>query len=118
MTDDLGELTADLDYPMLVATAVVGEHRGGCLVGFASQCSIPPVRFMVCISNVNRTAAVAAIAPVLAIHYLSSADRPLAQLFGEETGDDIDKFERCRWHTGPSGAAILDDCRRWFVGRV
>jgi flavin reductase (DIM6/NTAB) family NADH-FMN oxidoreductase RutF len=116
--DELGELAAGLDYPMLVATAVDGDDRAGCLVGFASQCSISPLRFMVWISKVNRTAVVAAAAPVLAVHFLSTADRDLAQLFGEETGDDIDKFERCRWHTGPSGAAILDDCRRWFVGRV
>ena len=73
---------------------------------------------MVWVSKVNRTAVVAAKAPVLAVHFLSTADRDLAQLFGEETGDEIDKFERCRWHIGPSGAAILDDCRRWFVGRV
>jgi len=118
VTDDLSDLTASLDYPMLVATAADGNDRQGCLVGFASQCSISPLRFMVWISKVNRTAEVAATAPVLAVHFLSSADRPLAQLFGEETGDDIDKFERCRWHTGPSGAAILDDCRRWFVGQV
>jgi flavin reductase (DIM6/NTAB) family NADH-FMN oxidoreductase RutF len=118
VTDDLGELTADLDYPMLVVTAAQGEDRQGCLVGFASQCSISPLRFMVWISKVNHTARVAATASVLAVHLLSSDDRPLAELFGEETGDDVDKFERCRWHTGPSGAAILDDCRRWFVGRV
>ncbi len=42
----------------------------------------------------------------------------MAELFGEQTGDDIDKFEHCRWHTGASGAAIVDDCARWFVGRV
>jgi flavin reductase (DIM6/NTAB) family NADH-FMN oxidoreductase RutF len=118
VTDDLGRLTADLDYPMLVVTAADGDDRQGCLVGFASQCSISPLRFMVWISKVNRTATVAATATVLAIHFLSTADHELAQLFGEKTGDDIDKFEHCRWHTGPSGAAILDDCRRWFVGRV
>ena len=118
VTEDLGELTADLDYPMLVVTAVEGDDREGCLVGFASQCSISPLRFMVWISKVNRTAEVAARTPVVAVHYLSTADRAVAELFGEQTGDDIDKFERCRWQTGPSGAAIVDDCARWFVGRV
>jgi flavin reductase (DIM6/NTAB) family NADH-FMN oxidoreductase RutF len=118
VTDDLGALTTDLDYPMLVVTAVHGEALEGCLVGFASQCSISPLRFMVWISKVNRTAEAAARAAVVAVHYLSTADRAVAELFGEQTGDDIDKFERCRWHTGPSGAAILDDCSRWLVGRV
>lgn len=118
MTDDLDELTSDLEYPMLVVTAVVDDDREGCLVGFASQCSMSPLRFMVWISEANRTAEVAARAELVTVHYLSTANRALAQLFGETTGDEIDKFERCRWHTGPAGTAILDDCSRWFVGRV
>ena len=118
MSNDLGDLTADLDYPMVVVTAVAGEDREGCLVGFSSQCSISPLRVMVWISKVNRTSDVATRAEALAVHYLSTDDHALAELFGGETGDEIDKFERCRWHTGPSGAAILDDCARWFVGRV
>jgi flavin reductase (DIM6/NTAB) family NADH-FMN oxidoreductase RutF len=118
VTDDLSDLTAGLDYPMLVATAADGNDRQGCLVGFASQCSISPLRFMVWISKVNRTAEVAAAAPVIAVHFLSAADRALAELFGEETGDEIDKFERCGWRADPSGAVLLHDCRRWFVGRV
>ena len=118
MSNDLGDLTTDLDYPMIVVTAVDGDTREGCLVGFSSQCSISPLRIMVWISKVNRTSDVATETEVLAVHYLSTTDGALAELFGGETGDEIDKFERCRWHTGPSGAAILDDCARWFVGRV
>jgi flavin reductase (DIM6/NTAB) family NADH-FMN oxidoreductase RutF len=118
MKDDLDQLTSDLEYPMLVVTAVVDDDREGCLVGFASQCSISPLRFMVWISEINRTAEVAARADVVAVHYLSTADLSLAELFGGTSGDEIDKFEHCRWHTGPSGTAILDECRRWFVGRV
>ena len=42
----------------------------------------------------------------------------LAELFGGETGDEVDKFERSAWHEGPEGLPILDRCERWFVGRV
>ena len=42
----------------------------------------------------------------------------LAELFGGQTGDEVDKFAQCEWHEGPGGLPILDDCPSWFVGRV
>ena len=42
----------------------------------------------------------------------------LAELFGGETGDEVDKFGRCAWHEGPGGVPLLDDCPNRFVGRV
>jgi flavin reductase (DIM6/NTAB) family NADH-FMN oxidoreductase RutF len=42
----------------------------------------------------------------------------LAELFGGETGDDVDKFAGCRWREGPGGVPMLEDCSRWFVGEV
>jgi flavin reductase (DIM6/NTAB) family NADH-FMN oxidoreductase RutF len=115
---DVDELVADLDYPMLVVTVEHGGDRQGCLVGFASQCSIEPTRFMVWISKQNRTAVTAARADALGVHYLAASDGELARLFGEETGDDVDKFSRCEWHVGPWGVPVLDRSRRWYVGRV
>jgi hypothetical protein len=59
---------ARLDYPMFVVTvadAGTGE-RAGCLVGFATQCSINPFRFLVCLSRANRTHRVASRSEVLA----------------------------------------------------
>ena len=49
------ELVATLDPPMFVVTARAGDERDGCLVGFATQCSIDPPRFFVCLSEKNRT---------------------------------------------------------------
>lgn len=59
-----GTLSSALDYPMFVVTAASGEERGGCLVGFASQCSIDPARFLVCLSRKNHTYRVATGAPI------------------------------------------------------
>ena len=42
----------------------------------------------------------------------------LAELFGGETGDEVDKFSRCGWHPGPLGLPIIDACGRWFVGGI
>jgi flavin reductase (DIM6/NTAB) family NADH-FMN oxidoreductase RutF len=48
-------LVGALDYPMFIATTVGDGERSGCLVGFATQCSIDPPRFLVCLSDKNRT---------------------------------------------------------------
>ena len=124
VTSGVGPLTsfpkvvADLDYPMVVVTAADGDHRAGCLVGFATQCSIHPPRFAVWISRKNHTCRVAARSGALAVHFLSVDDRPLAELFGTQTGDEVDKFARCRWREGPRGVPVLEDCSRWFAGEV
>jgi flavin reductase (DIM6/NTAB) family NADH-FMN oxidoreductase RutF len=42
----------------------------------------------------------------------------MASLFGEQSGDEIDKFERVQWSAGPGGVPILAECAAWVVGRV
>ena len=96
------EMTGRLDYPMLLVTTVADGERAGCLVGFSTQCSIDPPRFIACLSDKNRTQRVASRADALAVHFLPAGATGLARLFGSETGDDVDKFAQCRWHTGPS----------------
>ncbi|MFI6686354.1 flavin reductase family protein [Streptomyces sp. NPDC050485] len=107
-----------LDYPMYIVTATADGERGGCLVGFASQCSIVPVRFMMWLSTANRTYRVARAADVLAVHLLGREQYALAEHFGGRTGDEVDKFAGVAWHEGPAGAVVLDDAAAWFVGRV
>jgi flavin reductase (DIM6/NTAB) family NADH-FMN oxidoreductase RutF len=103
---------------MYIVTVAHGGERSGCLIGFATQCSIDPLRFIVCLSDKNRTYRVAQQSDVLGIHLVPADGDPLAQLFGSQTGDEVDKFERCGWHEGPEGVPLLDDCPNWFAGRV
>ena len=112
------ELTGHLDYPMYVVTAAAGGMRAGCLVGFGAQCSIDPPRFMAFVSDKNHTHRVALEAPVLAVHVVPEDAEDLARLFGEETGDEVDKFERCAWEPGPHGVPLLTRCADRFVGTV
>lgn len=111
-------LVGDLDYPMFIVTACVGVERAGCLVGFATQSSIQPSRFIVCLSQRNRTFRLAVRADALGVHCVPADATALAELFGGETGDEVDKFARCAWHTGPEGVPVLDDCKNYFVGRI
>ena len=112
------KLTTALDYPMIVVTARDDAGPAGCLVGFSTQCSVDPARYLVCLSDKNRTERIASHTDVLAVHFLGSDAVELARLFGEQTTDETDTFSLCQWHAGPSGVPILDDCGRWFAGKI
>jgi flavin reductase (DIM6/NTAB) family NADH-FMN oxidoreductase RutF len=118
MRDAFNRLVGALDYPMFIVTTARGTQLAGCLVEFATQTSIEPPRFLVCVSRVNHTYAVARQAELLAVHVVPPDGESLAELFGGETGDRVDKFALCDWSPGPGGVPILADCRSWFVGRV
>ncbi|MFW0152349.1 flavin reductase family protein [Mycobacterium sp. smrl_JER01] len=107
-----------LDYPMFVVTTAAGDRLSGCLVGFTSQTSINPPRFLVGLSRKNHTFTVARDAEHLAVHLLPREQRKVAELFGGTTGDTTDKFAQCAWHHGPHGVPVLDAASAWFVGRV
>jgi flavin reductase (DIM6/NTAB) family NADH-FMN oxidoreductase RutF len=111
-------IAARLEYPIYIVTTVAADERAGCLIGFATQCSIHPPRFLACLSVKNRTFRAARHAEHLAVHFVPSHATALAELFGGETGDEVDKFERVSWHEGPQGLPILDECENWFAGRV
>ena len=111
-------IVATLDYPMFIVTTAAEGRRAGCLVGFGTQTSIDPPRMLVGISRTNHTYRVARAAPALAVHFPTADHVPLAELFGGETGDEVDKFARCEWHEGPQGMPILSACPSWLVGLV
>lgn len=117
--DAFDRIVGLLNYPMFVVTTRVGEQRAGCLVGFTSQVSIRPPRFLVGLSKRNFTYRTAATgATHLAVHLLSREHVELARLFGSETGDRVDKFAQCEWSDGPEGMPILSGAAAWFVGTV
>ncbi len=93
-------------------------ERSGCLMGFATQCSVDPPLFLAAISRTNHTHDVVAGADAVIVHFLGAAQRDLATLFGGETGDEVDKFELCTWSEGPEGIPLLDGVPGWFAGHV
>ncbi|MDA0185558.1 flavin reductase family protein [Solirubrobacter phytolaccae] len=108
-------IVGDLEYPMFIVTA---PGPLGCLVGFTTQSSIDPPRFIVCLSHKNRTYREGHNAPALGVHAVPADAEDLARLFGGETTDKTDKFARTDWREGPHGVPILARCENWFVGRV
>lgn len=117
-TEAFEKLVALLNYPMYVVTTRADDVAAGCLVGFATQTSIHPPRFLVGLSTRNHTFRVASAASHLAVHVFDREHLDVAELFGSQTGDTVDKFDRCSWHPGPAQLPILDDAAAWFVGKI
>lgn len=116
---DIGPFSESADGSMLLAAANGADGPSGCLVGFHTQCSIDPPRYLVCLSKANHTYDVARECEVISVNLLSHDQRALAVLFGSETEDEgVDKFSACRWATGPTGGIILDGVAAWMVGSV
>lgn len=106
-----------VDSPVYVVTVAVDDRRGGCLVGFAGQCSMSPERFVVWLSKENHTYQLACRARCLAVHLLPQR-HDLAARFGAECGADTDKFADLAWTAGPDGTPLLTEAAAWFTGRV
>src|SRR3546814_18299938 len=87
------EIVAAMDTAMVVVTVADGDERDGCLVGFHSQCSIEPPRYVVWLSRANRTFEMASRATHLAVHPLAADTHPLDAHCGGETGDEDSKEE-------------------------
>jgi len=96
----------ELDYPMFIATV----PGAGCLVGFATQCSIDPVRFLVCLSNKNRTYRLARDATHMGLHVVPEDRKDLAELFGGETADEVDKLAHVETKPGPGEVPLIAGC--------
>jgi flavin reductase (DIM6/NTAB) family NADH-FMN oxidoreductase RutF len=112
-------LVGSLDHPMFIVTAAHAGDRDGCLVGFATQASIHPPRFLVLLSDKNRTTRLALNAEHLGVHAVPAERGDLAELFGGTTAaDGVDKLARAGFSDGPHGVPLLDDCPNRFIGRV
>ena len=98
---------------MFIAT-VPGD---GCLIGFATQCSIDPPRFLACLSNKNRTYRLARDASHMAVNVVPEDRMDLAELFGGETGDEVEKLTQCEWREGVGGVPLIEGCPH-LVGRI
>ena len=117
-TDEFDDFVEGIDYPMFIVTVAAEGRRAGCLVGFTTQASIDPPRLLVALSDKNHTYRLAQHADLLAVHVVDSDDDEIAQLFGGQTGDEVDKFAQCEWRPGSGGVPLLEACPRVVVGRI
>jgi flavin reductase (DIM6/NTAB) family NADH-FMN oxidoreductase RutF len=116
--DAVDAVVASFDAAMVVVTAADGDERDGCLVGFHSQGSISPRRYVVWLSRANRTYRIAQRSTHLAVHAVGAGDHDLAERFGGTTGDEVDKLAGVEWSPGPGGVPLLAALPMRVVGRV
>ena len=115
--DTFAGIMSGLDNALIVVTTAEGHERAGCLVGFHAQSSMDPGRYAVWLSKANYTYRVALRATHLGVHFLTSADLPLAERFGTLTGDKTDKFAGLRVSPGAGGVPVLEDVTHWAILR-
>jgi flavin reductase (DIM6/NTAB) family NADH-FMN oxidoreductase RutF len=107
-TTEFDEFVRRIDASLVVVTTAEGDQRAGCVVGFHTQCSIAPLRYAVWLSKANLTYRVALFASHVAVHFLTTQDRTLFELFGGTSGDRTEKFALCDWAPGPGGTPLLE----------
>lgn len=110
-------LAERVDPALVIVTATTDDHDSGCLVGFHGQTSIEPRRWTVWISRDNHSHPVVTRARYVGVHFLDPDHRPLAELFGTTTGDEVDKFAHCAT-VRRRGVPMLADCDAWLLGEV
>ena len=119
LVGDLEPFFERVDYPYYLLTVrAPDEEMSGCLAGFVTQCSIDPPNFLVCISRLNHTFEVARRATSMGLHLLGRDQLGMARLFGEETGDLVDKFTDVDWRIGATGAPLLAEVALALEGTI
>ena len=113
--DSFSSLMASLDPAMVVVTSAMDGERAGCLVGFHAQSSIDPSHYSVWLSKANHTYRVVLRSTHLAVHFLTENDRGLAEHFGTQSGDDVDKFPDVDISLGEGGVPLLMELPNRFL---
>ena len=109
MPDDaFDQIMASVNPPLVVVTTVAEDERAGCLVGFHAQSSIGPERYCVWLSKANHTYRVALRGRHLAVHFLTADDLPMAERFGTQTGEEVDKFAGLDVSVSEYGVPLVD----------
>lgn len=106
------------DPTLVVVTTIADGVRAGCLVGFHSQASIEPQQYAVWLSRANHTCRVAMHAAWFAVHYLDETQLAVAEHFGTQSGDTLDKFASVDWRPSETGVPLLTACPNRLLLRL
>ncbi len=101
----------------IITTAFEGR-RDGCFISFVTRCSIDPPRLLALTSHENLTHDLMERSGVLALHPVGRGQADWLDLFGEQTGREVDKLARVAWTPGVTGCPLLDGALGYVEGRV
>lgn len=89
---------------VVTTTGADGVPRGFTANSFTSVSLTPPL-VLVCLAKAAHSHAVFTASSAFAINVLAEQQKGLASLFASKQPD---KFQRCDWHAGDTGAPLLD----------
>jgi flavin reductase (DIM6/NTAB) family NADH-FMN oxidoreductase RutF len=113
-------LFAWLDRELWLATAAVGDRRGGLIATSVNQESIVPElpRVSIALSRQHRTTELVEASGAFALHLLGEENLELVWSFGLESGRDVDKFAGLEPSVSARGNPILCGTVGWLDCRV
>jgi flavin reductase (DIM6/NTAB) family NADH-FMN oxidoreductase RutF/rubredoxin len=109
-----------ITYGLYVVSSSDGNKLNGYISNTVFQVTADPAQFAIACSKNNFTTGIISKSRTFAISALKKdASAELIGIFGYKSGNDIDKFSRCNYKTGLTGAPVLlDDTIAWFECEV
>lgn len=105
-----------LNHGVNIVTAAYEGRRGGLAVAWATQ--IATDRVLICVGSQSTTRELILGSQAFAVNVLRKDQLEIARRFGGGHSAQVDKFAGIAWHTGETGAPVLDDCANAIECRV
>lgn len=101
---------------------VVGVAEAGLHNAFTAssvmQVSMQPPMLGLAVNPGNASYPLLVAGGIFTVTVLQNDQRALADLFGNHSARDTDKFDAVSWHAAPSGVPVLDDGLSYFECRL
>ncbi len=109
-----------ITYGLYVVSSVLDNKLNGYISNTVFQVTAEPARFAIACSKNNYTAEMIGKSKVFSISVLQKETRAdIIGTFGYRSGRDTEKFTKCDYKQGKTGAPILlDDTIAWFECEV
>lgn len=111
------EITAlfrQLSYGVYVVGVADGEERNAFTAAWVMQTSFDPLLLALSINPDNASHPLLQAGGGFTVNVLKQGQQDLATRFGTRSGRDEDKLAGILWHSGRSGAPILEDALAYF----
>lgn len=107
-----------ISYGLYIVTAVNGGKINGQCANTVFQITSEPAKVAIGINKGNLTHEFIEASGLVAISILGQQAHDLVRGFGYRSGRDADKFAGVAYHTGVTGAPVLDGCVAFLEGKV
>lgn len=111
---EVAELFRRLTHGVYVIGVADGEQRNAFTAAWVMQASFEPLLLALSINPDNASYPVLLAGGGFSVNVLKQEQQDLALRFGTRSGRDEDKLAGVLWHSGRTGAPILEDTLAYF----